>query len=299
MIVLQTTNLTKAFGVTEVLKGVTLTVQDHHRVGLVGSNGSGKSTLLKILAGQDHYDNGNLAITRGLRIGFHTQLDDLTSPLTVWQEMETCFEDTFKMEEKLRQMEQQMGEVTDTDTEEFYRLTEDYAKLMDRPLLAVYDKLERFFRAQKFISHIVIAMSSIYPGHHIVQSFTADLLSWNQVHSVHKKKLLLGKHSLDLDFIDHKGISMEVKGLGLMLGLVCAGSLHSYHSQKRVLSLGSLPSADYDGIDCLLAETHHIVFGKVWLYLDIRYLYILFEGIHTEHVDSLTDDVTDVVHLHI
>ena len=132
MIVLQTTNLTKAFGVTEVLKGVTLTVQDHHRVGLVGSNGSGKSTLLKILAGQDHYDNGSLAITRGLRIGFHTQLDDLTSPLTVWQEMETCFEDTFKMEEKLRQMEQQMGEVTDTDTEEFYRLTEDYAKLMDR-----------------------------------------------------------------------------------------------------------------------------------------------------------------------
>ena len=132
MIVLQTTNLTKAFGVTEVLKGVTLTVQDHHRVGLVGSNGSGKSTLLKILAGQDHYDNGNLAITRGLRIGFHTQLDDLTSPLTVWQEMETCFEETFKMEEKLRRMEQQMGEVTDTDTEEFYRLTEDYTKLMDR-----------------------------------------------------------------------------------------------------------------------------------------------------------------------
>ena len=132
MIVMQTTNLTKAFGVTEVLKGVTLTVQDHHRVGLVGSNGSGKSTLLKILAGQDHYDNGNLAITRGLRIGFHTQLDDLTSPLTVWQEMETCFEETFKMEERLREMEQRMGQVTDTDTEEFYRLTDDYTKLMDR-----------------------------------------------------------------------------------------------------------------------------------------------------------------------
>ena len=132
MIVLQTNNLTKAFGVTAVLKGVTLTVQDHHRVGLVGSNGSGKSTLLKILAGQDHYDSGTLSITRGLRIGFHTQLDDLTSPLTVWQEMETCFEETFKMEEKLRQMEHRMGEATDTDTEDFYRRTEDYTKLMDR-----------------------------------------------------------------------------------------------------------------------------------------------------------------------
>jgi len=36
------------------------------------------------------------------------------------------------MEERLREMEQRMGQVTDTDTEEFYRLTDDYTKLMDR-----------------------------------------------------------------------------------------------------------------------------------------------------------------------
>lgn len=132
MIVMQTNQLTKAFGVNEVLKGVTLTIQDRHRVGLVGSNGSGKSTLLKILAGQDHYDGGTLSATRGLRIGFHTQLDDLTSPLTVWQEMETCFEETFKMEEQLRQMEQRMGEMHDSDPEAYARLAEEYARLTDR-----------------------------------------------------------------------------------------------------------------------------------------------------------------------
>ena len=132
MIVMQTNQLTKAFGVNEVLKGVTLTIQDHHRVGLVGSNGSGKSTLLKILAGQDHCDGGTLSATRGLRIGFHTQLDDLTSPLTVWQEMETCFEETFKMEEQLREMEQRMGEMHDVDPEGYARLAEEYAKLTDR-----------------------------------------------------------------------------------------------------------------------------------------------------------------------
>ena len=132
MIVMQTNQLTKAFGVNEVLKGVTLTIQDHHRVGLVGSNGSGKSTLLKILAGQDHCDGGTLSATRGLRIGFHTQLDDLTSPLTVWQEMETCFEETFKMEEQLRQMEQRMGEMHDVNPEGYARLAEEYAKLTDR-----------------------------------------------------------------------------------------------------------------------------------------------------------------------
>ena len=132
MIVMQTNQLTKSFGVNEVLKGINLTVQDRHRVGLVGSNGSGKSTLLKILAGKDHYDGGTLSMTRGLRIGYHTQLDDLTSPLTVWQEMETCFEDTFRMEEKLREMESRMGEIHESDPEGFARLSEEYTRLTDR-----------------------------------------------------------------------------------------------------------------------------------------------------------------------
>ena len=132
MIVMQTNQLTKSFGVNEVLKGINLTVQDRHRVGLVGSNGSGKSTLLKILAGKDHYDGGTLSMTRGLRIGYHTQLDDLTSPLTVWQEMETCFEDTFRMEEKLREMEARMGEIHESDPEGFARLSEEYTRLTDR-----------------------------------------------------------------------------------------------------------------------------------------------------------------------
>ena len=132
MIVMQTNQLTKSFGVNEVLKGINLTVQDRHRVGLVGSNGSGKSSLLKILAGKDHYDGGTLSMTRGLRIGYHTQLDDLTSPLTVWQEMETCFEDTFRMEEKLREMESRMGEIHESDPEGFARLSEEYTRLTDR-----------------------------------------------------------------------------------------------------------------------------------------------------------------------
>ena len=132
MIVMQTNQLTKSFGVNEVLKGINLTVQDRHRVGLVGSNGSGKSTLLKILAGKDHYDGGTLSMTRGLRIGYHTQLDDLTSPLTVWQERETCFEDTFRMEEKLREREARMGEIHESDPEGFARLSEEYTRLTDR-----------------------------------------------------------------------------------------------------------------------------------------------------------------------
>ncbi len=47
-----------AFGATEVLHGVDVTVGDGQRVGLVGPNGAGKSTLLRVLAGELKPDEG-------------------------------------------------------------------------------------------------------------------------------------------------------------------------------------------------------------------------------------------------
>jgi len=50
--------ITIAFGATEVLHGVDVTIGDGQRVGLVGPNGAGKSTLLRVLAGDLTPDAG-------------------------------------------------------------------------------------------------------------------------------------------------------------------------------------------------------------------------------------------------
>jgi len=45
---LSVADLSKSYGLQEVFAGVSFTVGDGERIGLVGRNGSGKTTLLRI-----------------------------------------------------------------------------------------------------------------------------------------------------------------------------------------------------------------------------------------------------------
>src|SRR4051812_11308625 len=54
------TNISKEYGATVVLDGLSLTVSPGGRIGVVGPNGSGKSTLLRILAGVDEPSAGRV-----------------------------------------------------------------------------------------------------------------------------------------------------------------------------------------------------------------------------------------------
>ncbi len=56
--VLELQNISKSFGDTEVLRGVSLKVKEGEFVTLLGSSGCGKTTLLRIIAGLEYPDGG-------------------------------------------------------------------------------------------------------------------------------------------------------------------------------------------------------------------------------------------------
>jgi ATP-binding cassette subfamily F protein 3 len=60
---LQVHNLHKSYGITTVLAGISLIVNDGEHVGLIGPNGAGKSTLLRCIIGQEQPDSGTVTLS--------------------------------------------------------------------------------------------------------------------------------------------------------------------------------------------------------------------------------------------
>lgn len=128
MIVLSAQNVAKSFGVNEVLKDVSFTLQQGERMGLVGVNGCGKSTLMRIIAGLESPDSGEISMARGTRVGYLAQQDMVTHGASVWAELEKVYEPVFEMEKKIRSLEAEM-EHAHEDAVRFARLSSEYDRL--------------------------------------------------------------------------------------------------------------------------------------------------------------------------
>lgn len=70
-------DVTKSFGPTPVLRGISLAIQDGEFVTLLGPSGCGKSTLLRILAGLEVQDSGSVRIGERLVDGLRPKLRDV------------------------------------------------------------------------------------------------------------------------------------------------------------------------------------------------------------------------------
>ena len=59
---IQTEHITKSFGRTHILSGISLHVRDRELVAYLGPNGAGKTTTVRILSGQARADGGTVKL---------------------------------------------------------------------------------------------------------------------------------------------------------------------------------------------------------------------------------------------
>ena len=123
--------LVKSFEIgNNILDGLSFTVNPGERVGILGPNGCGKTTLFRILTGALDYDEGQISITPGRRIGLISQIPVFPADWTV--EDVLC-----SAQARLTDMSRRMEELTELmehDSSpallrEYDKLSDDYRRL--------------------------------------------------------------------------------------------------------------------------------------------------------------------------
>ena len=118
-------NLSISFAGEYLFEEITFKISPGDRIGLVGKNGAGKSTMLKILSGDQEADTGQIALDKNARIGFLRQDIDFVEGRTVLEEAYEAFEEIKTLERKIDDINKQLTERTDYESDSYAKLIED------------------------------------------------------------------------------------------------------------------------------------------------------------------------------
>ncbi|WP_203296149.1 ABC-F family ATP-binding cassette domain-containing protein [Luteirhabdus pelagi] len=118
-------NLSVSFQGENLFEGITFQLTPGDRVGLVGKNGAGKSTMLRIIAGEQEYNEGQIAKDKEISIGFLKQDIDFDYGRTVLEEAHQAFTKIKKLEKQLADINEQLASRTDYESEGYHKLMID------------------------------------------------------------------------------------------------------------------------------------------------------------------------------
>jgi ABC transport system ATP-binding/permease protein len=102
MSVITLRSLQKDFGIKEILKDASFSLEPMDKIGIIGTNGSGKSTLLKMMAGLEPIDGGTIWVNPSVKIVYLPQQPDLDDERTV---LDQVFADSGEQAELVREYE--------------------------------------------------------------------------------------------------------------------------------------------------------------------------------------------------
>lgn len=106
--VLACNNISKSFGIDEIIKNATFHIEEREKAAIVGINGAGKTTLLRIIMGEYQADSGEVIIAKDRTIGYLAQHQMLSGDNTIYDELMSVKKDIIELEQKIRRLELEM-----------------------------------------------------------------------------------------------------------------------------------------------------------------------------------------------
>ncbi len=124
--ILSCQNICKTFGENVILNNASFHIEDREKAALIGCNGAGKTTLLRIIMQEISADSGTVVLAKDKNIGYLAQYQDIHGHHTIYEELLTTKQHIIDMERRIRNLEQEMNNVTGDDLN---RLMETYTRL--------------------------------------------------------------------------------------------------------------------------------------------------------------------------
>ena len=120
-------NLTVEFSGTTLFSNISFVINEKDRIALMGKNGAGKSTLLKILAGVRQPTRGTVSAPMGTVVAYLPQHLMTEDGRTVFEEASQAFAHLREMEGEIEELNRQLAERTDYESDEYMALIEEVA----------------------------------------------------------------------------------------------------------------------------------------------------------------------------
>ena len=120
------------FGGTTLFSDISFVINDKDRIALMGKNGAGKSTLLKILAGVRTATRGQVSAPKDTVIAYLPQHLMTEDGRTVFEEASQAFAHLHEMEAHIEDLNRQLAERTDYESDDYMSLIEEVASLSEK-----------------------------------------------------------------------------------------------------------------------------------------------------------------------
>ncbi len=110
MTLLTLKSIHKDFGIKEILRDASFSLEDHDKVGIIGTNGSGKSTLLKMIAGLEPIDGGEIWRSSGSKIIYLPQQPEMDDDRTVLEQIIAAAGEKMRLIQEYEKLSLQMAQ---------------------------------------------------------------------------------------------------------------------------------------------------------------------------------------------